>query len=134
MATDSKMPFFIETREDYRYTVIASGTCHGQDVWTIRFEPISPSEKTVHGQVWVLKDSFDVVRMEFLPARLPFVVTDANMVLDYGLVDGIWVPVRFDMSMDIRLKFIVELMRRRITIEDVYSEHRFNTGAASEEQ
>ncbi len=134
MATDSKMPFFIETREDYRYTVIASGTCHGQDVWTIGFEPVSPSGKTVRGRAWVLKDSFDVVRMEFLPARLPFVVTDANMVLDYDLVGGFWAPVRFDMTMDLRLKFLVELMRRRIVIEDVYSDHEFNIGAASEEE
>jgi hypothetical protein len=133
MATDSRMPFFADTRGDYNCAVMASGTCHERDVWIIGFEPRSPSDKTVRGRAWVLKDSFDVVRMSFLPARLPFVVTDASMVLDYGLVDGIWVPVRFDMSMDLKLKFLVELMRRRITIEDVYSEHRFNTGAASEE-
>jgi hypothetical protein len=134
MATDSRMPFFTDTRQDYKYEVMASGTCHGRDVWIVGFEPRSPSDKTVRGRAWVLKDSFDVVRMSFLPARLPFVVTDASMVLDYGLVDGIWVPERFDMSMDLKLKFLVELMRRRITIEDVYSEHRFNTGAASEEE
>ncbi len=134
MATDSRMPFFADTRQDYNYEVMASGTCHGRDVWVVGFEPRSPSDKTVRGRAWVLKDSFDVVRMSFLPARLPFVVTDASMVLDYDLVDGIWVPVRFDMSMDLRLKFLVELMRRRIIIEDVYSEHRFNIGAASDEE
>jgi len=132
MASDSRMPFFTDTREEYDYEVITSGTCHDRDVWVVGFEPKSPSGKTVRGRVWVLKDSFDVVRMSFLPARLPFVVTDAGMVLDYGLVDGIWVPVRFDMSMDLKLKFLVELMRRRIIIEDVYSDHLFNIGAANE--
>jgi hypothetical protein len=125
MATDSRMPFFLETREEYDYTVIAPGTCHGRDVWVIGFEPRAPSDKTVRGRAWVLKDSFDVVRMRFLPARLPFVVTDASMVLDYDRVSGFWAPVRFDMSMDLRLKFLIELMRRRIVIEDVYSDHRF---------
>jgi hypothetical protein len=129
MATDSRMPFFTDTREDYDYEVIASGTCHGHDVWIVGFEPRSPSGRTVRGRAWVLKDSFDVVRMSFLPARLPFVVTDASMVLDYGLADGIWVPVRFDMSMDLKLKVLVELMRRRIVIEDVYSDHVFSFDA-----
>jgi hypothetical protein len=129
MATDSRMPFFTDTREDYDYEVIASGTCHGRDVWIVGFEPRSPSGRTVRGRAWVLKDSFDVVRMSFLPARLPFVVTDASMVLDYGLADGIWVPVRFDMSMDLKLKVLVELMRRRIVIEDVYSDHVFSLEA-----
>jgi hypothetical protein len=129
MATDSRMPFFTDTREDYDYEVIASGTCHGRDVWIVGFEPRSPSGRTVRGRAWVLKDSFDVVRMSFLPARLPFVVMDASMVLDYGLTDGIWVPVRFDMSMDLKLKVLVELMRRRIVIEDVYSDHVFSFDA-----
>ncbi|MBN2466274.1 hypothetical protein JXD38_11690 [candidate division WOR-3 bacterium] len=129
MATDSRMPFFTDTREDYDYEVIASGTCHGRDVWIVGFEPRSPSGRTVRGRAWVLKDSFDVVRMSFLPARLPFVVTDASMVLDYGLADGIWVPVRFDMSMDLMLKVLVELMRRRIVIEDLYSDHVFSLDA-----
>jgi hypothetical protein len=130
MSTDSKMPFFLQTRGDYRYTVLASGLCRDRDAWIVGFEPVHPSEKTVRGRAWVLKDSFDVVRMEFLPARLPFVVTDANMVLDYDLVDGIWTPVRFDMSMDLKLKFLFELMRRRITIHDVYSDHRFKFDAS----
>ena len=134
MATDSRMPFFTDTREDYNYDVIASGTCHDRDVWIVGFEPRSPSDKTVRGRAWVLKDGFDVVRMSFLPARLPFVVTDASMVLDYGLVEGIWVPVRFDMSMDLKLKVLVELMRRRIIIEDVYSDHQFSISSASERE
>ena len=126
MATDSRMPFFTETRKEYDYEVVASGTCHGREVWIVGFEPRSPSGKTVRGRVWVLKDSFDVVRMSFLPASLPFVVTDASMVLDCGLVDGIWVPERFDMSMDLKLKVFVELMRRRIVIEDIYSDYKFS--------
>jgi hypothetical protein len=101
-------------------------------VWIVAFQPKSPSQKTVRGRAWVLNDSFDVVRMEFLPARLPFVVTDASMVLDYDRVGGFWAPMRFDMSMDLKLKFLVELMRRRIIIEDVYSDHLFNIGAANE--
>ena len=129
MATDSRMPFFTDTREEYYYEVIASGTCHDRDVWIVGFEPRAPSSKTVRGRVWVLKDSSDVVRMSFLPARLPFVVIDASMVLDYGQVDGIWVPVRFDMSMDLKLKVFVELMRRRIVIEDLYSDHEFDLDA-----
>jgi hypothetical protein len=129
MATDSRMPFFTDTRKEYDYEVIESGTVHGRDVWIVGFEPRSPSGKTVRGRVWVLKDSFDVVRMSFLPARLPFVVTDASMVLDYGLVDGIWVPVRFDMSMDLKLKVLVELMRRRIVIEDIYSDYKISLGS-----
>ncbi|HTW92057.1 MAG TPA: hypothetical protein VMH22_10155 [bacterium] len=125
MSTDSRMPFMLQTRADYHYDVISSGTCHGLDAWIVGFEPVSPSDKTVRGQAWVLKDSFDVVRMEFLPARLPFVVTDASMVLDYDRVNGFWVPVRFDMNMDLKLKFLFDLMRRRITIQDVYSDHEF---------
>jgi len=83
------------------------------------------------GSALVLDSSFDIVSLEFAPSDLPFVVTDAELVLHYDLVDGQWLPVRFEMDMDLRLAIIIEFMRRHIRIEEEYWDFQL-TGASSD--
>ena len=127
VAPDTRMPFFLETRDEYDYQVSGPDTWQGMPIWYVAFTPIRPTSRHISGFARVLAGSFDVVSLEFVPCRLPFVVTAARMTLDYARVHGYWLPVRFRMDMDLRLAVLVELMRRRIRVEDDYWDYRLNS-------
>lgn len=127
VARDMRMPFFLETRHEYDYQVSGPDTWQGMPIWYVEFTPIRPTSRHISGFARVLAGSFDVVSLEFVPCRLPFVVTAARVTLDYARVHGYWLPVRFRMDMDLRLAVVVELMRRRIRVEDDYWDYRLNS-------
>ena len=63
-----------------------------------------------------------------MPARLPWVVADTDMKLDFDWEQGYLLPDRFEMNMDLRIRFIVTLLDRRLRIEDRFTDYRFNSG------
>lgn len=124
VARNALMPFFLESRSEYTYSVAGRHRWHGDDVWAVRFEPRRATDRHVRGFAYVLTTTCDVVRIEFIPARLPFVVTAARLTLDYRPVRGYWLPQQFTLDMDLRLAIFVEVMRRHIHIEDHYCDYR----------
>ncbi len=123
VARDTRMPFFPETRREYDYRVTGPSTWRDMPVWFVEFTPVRSTGRHISGFARVLADSGDIVSLEFVPDRLPFVVTAARMTLDYDPVHGHWLPVRFRMDMDLRLALVVELMRRHLRVEDDYWGH-----------
>jgi len=117
------MPFLPETRDEYEYRVAKQDTWRGMRVWKIEFTPMRETDRHIRGSALVLDGTFDIVSMEFAPSDLPFVVTGAGMRLSYDLVNGLWLPVSFEMDMDLRLAIIFELMRRHIRIEETYCDY-----------
>ncbi|MEO0080027.1 MAG: hypothetical protein ABIK44_05065 [candidate division WOR-3 bacterium] len=90
----------------------------------IKFFPTRADDRHLRGLGYVRAESYDVMRLEFSPAQLPFVIRNTQMILDYQPVQGFWLPCRFSMKMDLRLKVFKELLHRRLEIEDVYSGYR----------
>jgi len=123
------MPFFPETRDEYEYTVARRDTWQGMPVWRVEFVPKRETGQHITGRALVLDGTYDIVSLEFTPSDLPFMVMDATMELDYGLVEGRWLPVRFEMDMDLRLALVVELMRRHVRVEETYSDYTFTLAA-----
>jgi len=127
VARDTRLPFFLETRREYDYRVSGPDTWQGMPIWYVEFTPVHPSDRYISGFARVLVDSLDVVSLEFVPCRLPFVVTASRMTLDYAPVHGHWLPVHLRMDMNLRLAVVVELMRRHIRVEDDYWDYRLNS-------
>jgi hypothetical protein len=128
VAGNTRMPLMTETRSEYHYHLLGTDSVRGLEAWVIGFEPARVSGRHIRGRALVLKDSFDVAGLQFAPAQVPFVVREMNLVLDYDRVQGLWLPVRFKMTLDLRLKFILTVLDRHIEIEDRYSNHRLNAG------
>jgi hypothetical protein len=128
-AQKTLMPFFPQTRDEYEYSVVCQDTWRGMQVWQVDFTPKRDTGRHITGSALVLDGCFDVVSMEFSPSDLPFVVSGASMKLDYDLFDGRWLPVRFEMDMDLRLALIIELMRRHVRIEETYCDYSFTDDA-----
>ncbi len=95
----------MKTRDGYRYEVLGTKVWQGESVAMVKFIPRRADDYYIRGIGYVRVNSGDVVRLEFVPARLSFVVTDAKMVIDYGLVQGYWLPKEFRLKMDLRLNF-----------------------------
>ncbi len=124
-ARKTLMPFFPRTRDEYEYAVVGRDTWRGMQVWQVDFVPKRETGRHITGSAMVLDGGFDIVSMEFAPSDFPFLVTDARMALDYDFFDGRWLPARFEMDMDLRLAFIIELMRRHVRVEETYWDHTF---------
>jgi hypothetical protein len=121
------LPFLPETRDEYEYEVVRKETLRGMQVWRVEFTPHRETDRHITGSALVLGGTYDIVSMEFEPSDLPFVVTGASMELDYEFLNGRWVPVSFEMDMDLRLAFIIELMRRHVRIEETYRDYSFTS-------
>ncbi len=128
VAGNTRMPLMLETKDEYRYSLLGTDSFPDMPVWVLGFEPRQKSSRHVRGRALVLKDSFDIVGMQFAPARVPFVVRDIGMTLDYERVQNVWLPVRFRMMLDLRFKVILTMLDRHIEIEDRYSNYRLNSG------
>lgn len=128
VAGNTRMPFMIETRDEYDYILQGETDWQGRPAWLVEFEPRKKTDRHIRGTATVLKENATVVRLDFRPVRLPFVVPHMRLVLDYGLVQDYWLPLRFTMDMDLKLKVFVSVLDRHIEIEDVYTDHLFNAG------
>lgn len=126
IARQSIMPFLVSTRNEYDYEVIRNDLVNGESCLVIEFSPKRAGSRHLRGKGYVSRKSYDVIRLEFLPARLPFVVKKARMVLDYKPVQGFWLPCRFSMWMELRLKVFNESLHQRIEVEDVYDDYQLN--------
>lgn len=125
---DTRMPFEPGARDEYRYELLGDTQHQGQPAWVIGFEPRHASDRVVRGHGVVLKQGAEIARIEFTPARVPFVVRDMRLVLEYAPVQGYWVPVQLTMDLDLRLRALVSVLDRHVHVDDVYTRHRFNAG------
>jgi hypothetical protein len=126
---ESRMPFLLETRREFTYTLSGVRSWQGRDAWVVSFEPRVRTDRTVRGRALVLRETGDVIRMEFKPARLPFVVDSMAIVLDYAPHDDLWLPMSLRLDLSLRLAvFRRTLLDRHISIDDNYSDYKFNSG------
>ncbi len=126
----SRMPLMLETRDEYRYADSGTRTWRGREVAVVGFEPRRRDGRYVRGRAFLEPASGDIVRVEFVPLGLPWVVREVSMALDYEPQDGFAFPVRFEMDMLVKVKVLVTLAERRIHIDDTYSDYRFNADVA----
>ncbi len=124
LARKSRLPFLIATRDEYDYEVIGKEELNGETVWVVKFSPKTIDSRYLRGKGYVLAKSYDVVRIEFQPALLPFVVRRTLMMLEYGPIKGFWLPSRFWLEMEIGLKVIKDLFHLQIKVEDIYTDYR----------
>lgn len=121
----ARMPFQPNTRHSYTYRLTGEDTCQLRPVWVIEFTPRQRTIQTVQGHAFVDKHSYDVLALEFRPARLPWFCKNTRMRLWYASTGQMVVPVFFEMDMDIKVSLLMPLAERKLRIEDRYSEYVF---------
>jgi len=127
---ETKMPMTKEGEGAYEYYLIGDEVWKGMDVWIVSFNAKQKKEGYIDGKGYILKDTFDIVRAEFVPAKLSRVIQDMKMTFTYSEVQGYWMPAEFQLNMKIKVGFLVNLFYRTISIEEKYSAYTFNNQLA----
>lgn len=123
---ETKMPLTPEGEGTYDYHLIGSGAWNDREVWVVEFRAKQQRDGYINGKGYVSKDTFNIVRAEFSPAKISRVIEDMKMALTYSEVQGYWMPALFQMSMRIKVGFLVDFFYREITIEEKYTGYQFN--------
>jgi len=123
---ETKMPMTPEGEGAYEYYLVGEDTWKDMSVWIVGFRARKKKDGYINGKGYISKDSFDIVRAEFAPAKTSRVIKDMAMALTHSEVNGYWMPVEFQLDMKIKVGFLVDLFYRTITIRETYSEYGFN--------
>lgn len=123
-ARQTRLPFFVENRGFYFYADAGPVTVGSETLRAVRFTPKKPDRRHITGTGYFRPGTWELVRLEFTPAELPRVVDSTRMVLKYAPVDRLWLPVEFELKMDLSLRLVRTLMRRRIEVRENYSDYR----------
>jgi hypothetical protein len=127
-STTTKSPLSEESRNDYSFKLLGSSNIMNLPVWVIEFKSKKEEENYINGKAYILKATYDIVRVDFVPAKLSSVVKNIDMSLIYSDIQGYWMPVKFEMAAKVNVKFILNMYYKEIKLEDVYYQHKLNTG------
>lgn len=127
---ESKMPLTKEGEGAYDYRLVGDGTWNEIDVWIVGFSAKEKKDKYVNGTAYVSREEYNLVGLEFSPAKTSRVIKSMGMSLTYSEIQGHWMPVKFTMDMKIRIGLLVDMFYRHITVEDIYSDYKFNSQLA----
>lgn len=123
-----RMPFVNATRDAYAYSVKGREKRGGLDIWRIHFDPVKKEIGYLTGDAFILDGSFDIVGVDFLPAKSFFVVKNMKFSLDYAKSSGFWLPSLFTMELEVEIKAVVNLAHVFVTVREEYKDYQVNTG------
>ncbi|MBS4015622.1 MAG: hypothetical protein KGZ86_04220 [Candidatus Latescibacteria bacterium] len=124
----TKLPFSKPFRDNYDFSFQGEETWNGKTVWKIGYEPKQKGKDNIQGFAYVLQSDTNIVQYQFVPTGLPFVLKNFNIVLDYSKIDKYWVPVKFQLDMELDVKVLISFTHKFIRMEEQYSNYKFNNG------
>lgn len=118
-----KMPLTPEGEGGYDFYLIGDTEYDGVDVWILGFRAKESKKGYVNGKGYIAKGTYDIVRAEVAPAKVPRIVKDINISVTSAPLHGYWMPAKFELDLKIKLSF---LYYKRITISEAYSDYMLN--------
>ncbi len=107
---------------------MGSDVLNGTPVWLVDFTSKKKEDNYINGRARILKDKYEVARVDFTPAKISSVLENMAMSLIYSEIQGYWLPAKFKMDMDVDVKFVLSIYRRHVKIEDTYTQYKLNSG------
>jgi|GEM_PF-1583088 len=125
LAFSASAPWDPEERIHYTFELLEPDTIRGMPAYAVRVIPLEEEENLVDGTAWFHRDRFEVLRLEFRPAKNPRFVKKAHVILDFGEVQpGYWLPV--EMKMDVSGGFL--FIKKSFHMHQTWREYQINTG------
>jgi outer membrane lipoprotein-sorting protein len=125
LAFTASAPWDPEEREHYTFELLPPDTIRGIPAYTVKVVPREKDEDLVDGTVWFHQDRFEVLRLEFQPAKNPRFVKKARVILDFAEVQpGYWLPV--EMKMDVSGGFL--FIKKSFLMHQTWRDYQVNTG------
>jgi hypothetical protein len=92
------------TRRNYDFALLGEYTLNGRRCYVLELRPRRQERSLFNGKAYVAQDDFRLLRVEGEPAKNPsWWLKSSYVVLDFGDVDGLWLPVASHGSGDVRL-------------------------------
>lgn len=126
--SQTKMPLSKETKNDYEFKLIGNSIIGNMPIWLVEFTAKKKEDGYINGKAYVLKDKYDITRVDFTPAKIPSTLKSMAMSVIYSEVQGYWLPAKFEMNMDVDVKFVLNIYHRHVKVEDTYSQYKLNCG------
>ncbi len=118
-------PWAPEQRQHYRFELLPADTVRGIPAYAVKITPREKKEDLVDGIAWFHGDRFEVLRLEFQPAKNPRFVKKAHVILDFGEVQpGHWLPV--EMKMDVSGGFL--FIKKSFQMHQTWRDYQINVG------
>ena len=94
-----------EERPNYTYELMPPDTIRGIPSYVLRIKPKKKSKDLIDGKVWLHQENFEVVKLDFQPAKNPKYVKEIHMIIDFNEVQpGFWLLT--ELKIDARAGFL----------------------------
>jgi len=118
-------PWAPEQRELYRFELLPPDTIRGIPAYAVKITPREKKENLLDGIAWFHGDLFEVLKLEFQPAKNPRFVKKAHVILDFDEVQpGHWLPV--EMKMDVCGGFL--FIKKSFQMHQTWRDYQVNVG------
>lgn len=114
-----------KVRANYTYELMSPDTVKGMPSYVLRIKPKKESKDFIDGKAWLHRDNFEVLKLEFRPAKNPKFVKQLNMTIDFSEVQPeFWLPT--ELKIDVRAGFL--LIKKHFHIHEVRRDYQINIG------
>ena len=121
----AKSPWSPEERQNYNFELLPPDTIRGIPTHVVRVKPKRRSKHLIDGKAWLHQGLFEVIKMDFQPAKKPKFVKKAHMIMDFDEVQPeVWLPV--EMKIDARGGFL--FFKKSFQMHQTWRDYQINVG------
>jgi len=114
-----------KVRANYTYELMSPDTVKGLPSYVLRIKPKKKSKDLIDGKAWLHRDNFEVVKLEFRPAKNPKFVKELNMIINFSEVQPeFWLPT--ELKIDVRAGFL--LIKKHFHMHEIRRDYQINIG------
>jgi len=114
-----------EERQNYNFELLPPDTIRGIPTHVVRVKPKRRSKHLIDGKAWLHQGLFEVIKMDFQPAKKPKFVKKAHMIMDFDEVQPeVWLPV--EMKIDARGGFL--FFKKSFQMHQTWRDYQINVG------
>jgi hypothetical protein len=125
LSFSASAPWDPEERERYTFELLSPDTVRSVPAYAVRVIPREKEEDLVAGTAWFHGDLFEVLRVEFRPAKNPRFVKKVRVTVDFGEVrPGYWLPA--EMKMDVTGGFL--FIKKSFQMHQTWRDYQINPG------
>lgn len=98
---------------NYDFRFLGAEQLNGQNCYVLEARPKRKDKNLVKARIWVDTSSFRMLRLEGTPVTDPsFWTRDVRLFLDFGEMDGMWLPIAMEATARVRLLGSFDLVGR----------------------
>lgn len=122
----TRLPFDKRYRGHYQFGYIQDTVINNLEVWQIKFTPTKKRKNDIEGFAYISKIDTNIVRYQFQPIGLPFVVKGIKIFLDFAQQQNFYLPEKFSLKMELDVKIIFSFYHKYIAMQELYSNYQLN--------